>query len=133
MDRFHEIVDFCRFRDLGYLGPRYTWSRHFENGDSVWARLDRALANEEWMRKIANAKVVHISTIEFDHCMRCLQWGRDTRRKMRQGKLFCFEAMWLSDPRCPELVNEAWERGLSLSTGFPIQNCLQSCREALQR
>ena len=69
MDRFREIVDLCQFRDLGYTGARYTWSRHFENGDSVWARLDRALANEEWMRKFANARVVHISTIESDHCM----------------------------------------------------------------
>ena len=49
MDRFREVVDVCQFRDLGFSGARYTWSRHFENGDSVWARLDRTLANEEWM------------------------------------------------------------------------------------
>ena len=35
MDRFREVVDVCHFRDLGYTGARYTWSRHFENGDSV--------------------------------------------------------------------------------------------------
>ena len=51
---------------------------------------------------------------------------------MRPGKLFRFEAMWLRDPHCPEVVNEAWERGLSFSSGFPIQNCLQACRESLQ-
>ena len=39
MDRFREIVDLCQFRDLGYSSGRYTWSRHFENGDSVWACL----------------------------------------------------------------------------------------------
>ena len=133
MDRFREIVDLCQFRDLGYTRARYTWSRHFENGDSVWARLDRALANEEWMRKFANARVVHISTIESDHCMLCLQWGHDTRNRMNTGKLFRFEAMWLRDPRCPEVVSDAWERGLSLSSGFPIHNCLHSCREALKR
>ncbi|XP_030964343.1 uncharacterized protein LOC115985543 [Quercus lobata] len=115
------------------LRARYTWSRHFENGDSVWARLDRALANEEWMRKFANARVVHISTIESDHCMLCLQWGHDTRNRMNTRKLFRFEAMWLRDPRCPEVVSDAWERGLSLSSGFPIHNCLHSCREALKR
>ena len=54
MDRFREVVDVCHFRDLGYTGARCTWSRHFENGDSVWARLDRAMATEEWMRKFAN-------------------------------------------------------------------------------
>ena len=65
------------------------------------------MANEEWMRMFANAKVVHISTIESDHCMLCLQWGCDTRHRMRQGKLFHFEAKWLRDPRCPEVVSEA--------------------------
>ena len=128
MDRFREVVDVCQFRDSGFLGARYTWSRHFENGDSVWARLDCALANEEWMRKFANAKVVHISSIESDHCMLCLQWGRDTSLRMRQGKLFRFEAMWLRDPSCPKVVSEAWERGLSFHRDFPIQNCLQACR-----
>ncbi|XP_075656739.1 uncharacterized protein LOC142626904 [Castanea sativa] len=128
MDRFQEVVDLCQFRDLGYMDARYTWSRHFENGDSVWARLDRALTNEGWMRKFANARVVHISAIESDHCMLCLQWGGDTRSRMKTGKLFRFEAMWLCDPCCPEVVSEAWERGLSCSSGFPIHNCLQSCR-----
>ena len=132
MDRFHEVVDLCEFRDLGYTGARYTKSRHFENGESVWARLDRALANEEWMTKFANAKVVHISTIKSDHCMFCLQWDRNTRSRMRTGKLFRFEAMWLHDPRCLEVVSEAWERGLSFLTSFLIQNYLQSCREALK-
>nr|POE92974.1 hypothetical protein CFP56_48120 [Quercus suber] len=41
--------------------------------------------------------------------------------------------MWLRDPRCPEVVSEAWERGLSFSSGSPIHNCLHSCREALER
>ena len=39
--------------------------------------------------------------------------------------------MWFRDPRCPEVVSEAWEHGLSLSTRYPIKNCLQSCKEAL--
>ena len=52
---------------------------------------------------------------------------------MRTGKLFRFEAMWLRDPRCPEVVSEAWEHGLSFSSSFSIHNFLQSCREALQR
>ena len=30
------------------------------------------MANEEWMRKFANARVAYISTVESDHCMLCL-------------------------------------------------------------
>ena len=69
MDRFRNVVDLCQFRDLGYSSAKFTCSRHFENGVSIWARLDRALANKEWIRKFPNAKMNHISTTDFDHCM----------------------------------------------------------------
>lgn len=39
--------------------------------------------------------------------------------------------MWLHDPKCPEVVSEAWERGLLSNLGFPLFNCLQACRKDL--
>ena len=65
--------------------------------------------------------------------MLSLQWDRSDKSRPRTGKLFHFESMWLRDPRCLEVVSEAWEHGLSLSMGYPIKNCLQSCKEALTR
>lgn len=56
MDKFQDIVDLCQFQDLGVFSCKFTWSRHFETGDSVWARLDRALANTEWMRKFCKCQ-----------------------------------------------------------------------------
>lgn len=43
MQLFKEVINECGFMDLGYEGSKYTWSRHFENGNSIWERLDRCL------------------------------------------------------------------------------------------
>ena len=44
MQLFREVIDECGLLDLGFEGPKYTWSRNFENGSSIWERLDRCLA-----------------------------------------------------------------------------------------
>lgn len=74
MERFREAMNRCRFRDLGYMGSRFTWSKVFVNGDSWWIRLDRALATPEWFSRFANAKLHHLSTTASDHCMLALRW-----------------------------------------------------------
>ena len=40
MQQFREVIDECGFMDMGL---KYTWSKHFENGTSIWERLDRCL------------------------------------------------------------------------------------------
>ena len=30
MQLFHDIIDECSFMDLGFVGPKFTWSRHFK-------------------------------------------------------------------------------------------------------
>ena len=43
MQQFREVMDECGFMDMGFEGSKYTWSKHFENGISIWERLDRCL------------------------------------------------------------------------------------------
>ena len=44
MQLFREVIDECEFMVLGYMGPKFTWARHFENDSSIWERLNRGLA-----------------------------------------------------------------------------------------
>lgn len=47
-------------------------------------------------------------------------------------KLFRFEAMWLRDLGCDEVVQEAWQYGISKIGGSMFSNGINSCRESLQ-
>ena len=35
MQLFRDVLDECGFLDLGFLGSRFTWSKHFADGHSI--------------------------------------------------------------------------------------------------
>ena len=35
MNLFREAIDECGFLDLRFLGPKFTWQRHFLDGHSI--------------------------------------------------------------------------------------------------
>ena len=39
--------------------------------------------------------------------------------------------MWLRDPRCEEVVRDAWEQGLCSTMGHPLKNCISECHAQL--
>ena len=67
MQLFREVIDECEFMDLGYVGPKFTWARHFENGSSIWERLDRGLAINSWFLKFPGTKIHHLHCDSSDH------------------------------------------------------------------
>lgn len=50
------------------MGQKFTWSRHFENGGSIWERLDRGMATSNWFLKFLGIKVHHLHSDSLDHC-----------------------------------------------------------------
>ena len=68
MQLFRDVLDKCGFIDLGYVGSPFTWQKHFANGHSIWERLDRGMANNEWFLKFAGTKIYHRSSNNLDHC-----------------------------------------------------------------
>lgn len=52
-------------------------------------------------------------------------------RHKRHQPPFRFEAMWLRELRCAEVVEDAWMEGLYKPDGVQITNCLDSCRARL--
>ena len=67
MQLFREAIDECGFLDLGLSGSQFTWQKHFSNGHSIWERLDRCLANNDWLIKFAGSKVHHLHCSTSDH------------------------------------------------------------------
>ena len=62
------FIDECGFMDLGFIGPKFTWSRHYTNGHSIWKRLDRGLATNLWFLRFLGARVHHLPCLSSNHC-----------------------------------------------------------------
>ena len=67
MQQFRDAMDKCGFIDLGFLGPWYTWQKHFSAGYSIWERLDRALATNDWLLRFAGTHIHHLKSDTSDH------------------------------------------------------------------
>ena len=107
MQLFRDVADECGFIDLGYEGPWHTWQKHFFAGNSIWERLDRALATNDWLLRFAGTKVHHLQADSSDHSplwtdLAGLEFQAVT-------KPFRFEEAWLSDHTCSEVVEASWE------------------------
>ena len=132
LDRFHGAIDLCGFHDLGFVGSPFIWPKTDRLEGSLRIRLDRALADNAWRLIFTSAVVHHIPMSTLDHYMLSLHLQDDHHNRRKNKRLFRFEEMWLRDPRCFEVVQEAWQEGLYKPDGFPITNCLETCRDRLQ-
>jgi endonuclease/exonuclease/phosphatase family metal-dependent hydrolase len=45
---FRDTLFSCQLNDLGFIGPKYTWTNGRDNEEFTVERLDRALGNFEW-------------------------------------------------------------------------------------
>ncbi|XP_030969970.1 uncharacterized protein LOC115990264 [Quercus lobata] len=106
MQLFRDVLDECGFMDLGFVGPKFTWARHYEDGSSIWERLDRGLATNNWFLKFPGSRVHHLHCDSSDHQPILVVFSglEHPRRK----KPFRFEEMWLSNTSCEEVVKAAW-------------------------
>ncbi|KAL0011221.1 hypothetical protein SO802_006329 [Lithocarpus litseifolius] len=73
MQRFMDTLNWCDLRDLGFIGPKFTWLYNMFDGTQIQERLDRALATVDWLIKFPSAKLFHKSSSVSDHCPHVLQ------------------------------------------------------------
>ena len=66
MQGFRDVLDECGFMDFGFVGPMFTWYKHFETY-TVWERLDRVVATNDWFSKFLDTKVYHLDATTSDH------------------------------------------------------------------
>lgn len=63
-----ECMDACQMLDLGFLGPKFTWSNKRGIDYLMQCRLDRFWANPKWKAHFAEANVTHLARANSDHC-----------------------------------------------------------------
>ncbi|KAL5717241.1 hypothetical protein ACHQM5_010283 [Ranunculus cassubicifolius] len=129
MEEFNDLIDEVGLIDLGFTGPKFTWSNHRQVGENIRERLDRVLGNQEWVSKFPNSQVKHISTTS-DHIALALSLEKMVSSGTRP---FRFHQMWLCDKNCKEVVKKAWIEDIVGSPGFQLEKKFRNTRESLKK
>jgi ribonuclease HI len=109
MVAFRQTLEFCELTDLGYRGPKFTWSNCQEGSNFIKERLDRGVANAEWRDLFPNSAILVEAILCSDHAplILCLS-GLGGRERRRQR--FRYEESWLKEEGYAEIVKQAWPR-----------------------
>lgn len=87
---FWEVLARCQFNDLGYLGNKFTWAT--TRGGDIKVRLDRVLANQEWIDLFLSFRVEHLKPTTSDHIPILFEWV--VRKRGKYKKAFRSEEGW---------------------------------------
>lgn len=69
MEGFRECLCNCGLFDMGFVGQRFTCCNGRIGEQRTLVRLDRMVANEEWLNMFLEAKVFHRSMVASNHCL----------------------------------------------------------------
>ena len=106
MARFNASINYCGLKEVGFVGPKFTWLYQKRDGTQIRERLDRALASIDWHSLFPNAKLHHKSSSASNHNPLLLHLF-SKKKHLKHKKIFRFESMWLKDERCENVVTEA--------------------------
>jgi ribonuclease HI len=111
---FNNCLNDCGMIDLGFHGPRFTWSNLREVRYLIQERLDRGFANTAWREAYPEASVHHLTRTHSDHCpvLVCL----DKPPSLRLPRPFIFQPVWLSHPTFNVVVTDSWDIVLPLES-----------------
>jgi endonuclease/exonuclease/phosphatase family metal-dependent hydrolase len=83
MEDFKNVLDHCCLSDLGYWGPRYTWTNKRTDSFFTQERLDRAVANATWCGLFPLVLVEILATQSSDHAPICVTLCRESNGGQR--------------------------------------------------
>jgi hypothetical protein len=131
---FREAMEEWELSDLGFNGPRFTWSNRHTDNSFTQERLDRALGSHDWCLLFPGAVVSILEAICSDHnpILVSFKEKREDYRFCRGG--FKFEAAWSRDAEYQGLIQSAWEQDRQEGDSIlGIMHRLFSCQRELLR
>ena len=66
MQNFREVLVHYGFVDLGFSGLEFTWHGR-RGGELIWERLDRGVANYEWLARFPTRRIKHLNCFTSYH------------------------------------------------------------------
>jgi ribonuclease HI len=133
MQEFHQTLEECELNDLGYRGPKFTWSNCREGGDYIKERLDRGVANQEWQNLFPEAEVIVEAADVSDHSPLFLSLKKFIWRGKKK-KPFRYEAGWAKEQGFQEAIITAWTNPLMQGGGWAhLENKINACKNEITK
>ncbi|XP_074283135.1 uncharacterized protein LOC141607680 [Silene latifolia] len=102
---FQECVDTCGLYDLSSTGAYFTWNNKQEGNERVFSRIDRVLANDEWILNGPDGSITFLPEGLYDHSPCLIEcWNA----QIRQKSSFKYFNMWGKHEQFKEIVKEVW-------------------------
>ncbi|XP_049348973.1 uncharacterized protein LOC125813527 [Solanum verrucosum] len=111
---FIGIIEACGLMDLGFNGPKFTWSNQRGINFRIWKRLDRAMVNDRWLQIMPHTSITHLPSVGSNHCPLLMEM---TVRPENHIKYFRFLNCWADQPAFTETVTNCWNRPIE---GHPM-------------
>ncbi|XP_070048672.1 uncharacterized protein [Nicotiana tomentosiformis] len=102
---FSSCMDNCEVKDLGYVGPKFTWCNNWDPIRRIWKRHDRTFATDLWCQLLQNNTVKHLPRTGSDDRPLLLSCHN---RNNNGIKYFRFLDFWTEQPTFMNLVEEVW-------------------------
>ncbi|CAM8924063.1 unnamed protein product [Rhodiola kirilowii] len=132
MRKFRRALVDCDLRDIGFTGPCFTYSNRRKGGEETRVRLDRVVANRNWLSRFPEASVENGWALHSDHRPLILSLQKVKAASMRKSDpSFRFEPMWLRDTSFKEDVRSIW-RDVG-GRYVDMKDKLWACGKELQR
>ena len=125
---FKSMLAGCGMIEFPFMGNSFSWARRTRAG-RVQCRLDRAVGNEDWHKKISHTYVEYL-----------LRWGSDHRpilerfqaHEHKNKRNFKFNRNWLSKEGFVDTVREEWEN-LRSDPALELYDKLSKIRQSISR
>ncbi|XP_075674788.1 uncharacterized protein LOC142643979 [Castanea sativa] len=98
----------------------------------IWERLHRGVANYEWLARFPTRRVKHLNCFTSDHWPILLSLDVNGEHQKWRKKPFRFEAMWVSDSGCREVITRAWDCTANGTPMFATTTKLKRCKNSLK-
>ncbi|XP_039130843.1 uncharacterized protein LOC120267217 [Dioscorea cayenensis subsp. rotundata] len=125
---FSNFVNSANLLDLGFVGSRFTWCNNQVGLSCRWARLDRFLANHDWIASFSSLENLHLPRSCSDHCPLLLTACTHTPSK---SSIFQFDNIWFEYSSCHNIISNAFQVISSSSHMHSLHHCLHRAKNDL--
>ncbi|KAF8118563.1 hypothetical protein N665_0004s0044 [Sinapis alba] len=126
---FTKMLAVLGLQDIKTFGGKFTWMGKRAKY-TILSKIDRAVANCDWLDMYPAAHVRLLPWIGSDH--RPLLVNTEAERWKRKGS-FKYDSRWRLFPGLKQVIEQAWNEEFSRLSGKDIHQLINNCRKAISQ